>query len=772
MKLNLFFLLSVILVISCSQSDKLIYKDASKPIDQRISDLVQRMTIEEKVAQLQALRISDTLIFEGDQLILSDKDKAIIKNGAGRVRSQSTYNKDPEWTVKTINALQKYLVEETRHGIPGLHFSEALHGFMRNKATSFPQAIALASTWDTILIEEVFTKIALETRSRGTNQVLSTVLDLPRDLRWGRVEECYSEDPYLTSRMAMASIFGLQGREELIGENKVAVTLKHFAGHGQSEGGLNRAPVNISEREMRETHLYPFEMAVKKAKAHSVMSSYNEWDGVPNHANYKLNTEILRNEWGFQGYVMSDGGGLFLLHDQHLAAKDSAGVTKAAMESGIDYDLSSKGYFTKAKELVESGKMDIKVLNRAVSNILWVKFALGLFENPYVSVEKMNAVTNCKEHKQLALKAAEEAIILLKNENNLLPINESKIKNLAVIGPNAADIHLGAYSPRPMVGVSVLEGIKAYADGKFEVNYAKGCDITINEECHWLNNDRAVLADRAENIKLIKQAVTVAEQSDAILLVIGENEMINREAWNESHLGDADNLNLVGEQKELAKALIKTGKPVVVLLINGRPLSINYLAENAPAILEGWYLGQETGHAVANILFGKANPSGKLTVTFPRSVGQLPCFYNRKPSRDRSYALVESGPLFPFGFGLSYTKFEYSNLKIQKDTISTNENCMLSVDIANIGERTGKEIVQLYIQNLYGIPTRPIKELKDFKKVELKAGENRTVEFTITPEKIEAFNLNMVREVQEGEFAIMVGRNSVEFLSDTIMVTK
>ena len=770
MKINILLFVSL-LVFSCQQNEELAFKDANLPIDQRVDDLVLRMTLQEKVAQLQAIFISDTLEFDSEgNILLSESDKEKLIHGAGRVRSKSYYSKDPAWTVKSINSMQKYLVEETRLGIPMLVYSEALHGFMRNEATSFPQAIALGSTWDTALVEEIYTIAALETRLRGTNQVLSTVLDLPRDLRWGRVEECYSEDPYLASRMAMASIYGLQGRSENIDSNHVAVTLKHFAGHGQSEGGLNRAPVNHSEREFRETHLYPFEMAVKKAKAHSVMSSYNEWDGVPNHVNYKLNTEILRNEWGFKGYVMSDGGGLFLAHSQHFVAKDSADVARLALESGVDYDLSSKGYFAYAEELVKSGALNENVLNRAVRNILYVKFILGLFENPYTDIDKMLAVTNCQEHKDLALKAAEESMILLKNENNTLPLDENDISTLAVIGPNAADIHLGAYSPRPMVGVSVLEGVEHYAKDKFNVVYAKGCDITLNEECHWLNNDRAILSNPEEDKKLIKEAVKVAKKSDAVVLVIGENEMINREAWNESHLGDADNLDLVGSQKDLAKALIETGKPVVVFLINGRPLSINYLAENAPAIIEGWYLGQETGHAVANVLFGHANPSGKLTVTFPRSVGQLPCFYNRKPSRDRSYALVENGPLFPFGYGLSYTNFEYSSLSLSSKEILKTENLEVSVDVKNTGGLSGKEVIQLYIRDLYGVPTRPIMELKDFSKVELAPGEKQTVSFKLTPEKLAAFNMQMKREVPVGEYAIMVGKSSEDYLSDTIIV--
>lgn len=764
------FFVVMILSLSSSLSSAPKYKDASLSIEQRVDDLVKRMNLDEKVAQLQRRSIDDTLVFEDNRLILSNESKARLRYGAGRVGSRSEYAKTPEWTVKCLNGLQKYLVEETRLGIPSLIFSEALHGLVRDKGTIFPQAIALASTWDVELVEHIYTKIALETRSRGSNQVLSTVLDLSRDPRWGRVEECYSEDPYLASQMALASIYGLQGRDDKIDQNHVAVTLKHFAGHGQGEGGLNRAPVNYSERDFRETHLYPFEVAVKKGNAHSVMASYNEWDGVPNHVNYKLLTQILRNEWGFKGYVMSDGDALQLAQYQHFVAKDTAGVAKLAILAGVDYDLSSQGYFAKIKELVKNGELDEKVVDRAVKNVLWLKFKLGLFENPYADVEQMKAVTNCDEHKALALKAAEEAIILLKNKDNILPLNATKIKNLAVIGPNAADIHLGGYSPTPMVGVSVLEGIQKYAQGKFNVLYSKGCELTLNEECHWRLNEHAILADPEEDKKLIKKAVDVAKSSDAVLLVIGENEIINREAWSEAHIGDADNLDLVGSQKALAKALIKTEKPVIVLLINGRPLTVNYLKEHAAAILEGWYIGQETGHAVANVLFGEVNPSGKLTVTFPRSVGQIPCFYNRKPSRDRSYALVKSGPLFPFGYGLSYTNFDYSNLILSKKEILKTESIHVSVDVTNTGKIQGKEVVQLYIRDLYGIPTRPVIELKDFAKIEIQPGEKKTVNFVLSPDKLEALNMQMMKDVPTGEYAIMVGKSSVECLADTLVV--
>jgi len=599
------------------------------------------------------------------------------------------------------------------------------------------------------------------------------VLDLARDPRWGRTEECYSEDPYLASRMAMAAIFGLQGRKETIDRNHVAATLKHFAGHGQAEGGRNRAPVNYSERDFRETHLYPFEIAVKKAKAHSIMASYNEWDGVPNHLNHKLLTDILRNEWNFQGYVMTDGGGLVVAHYTHCAAKDSAEIGNLALNAGIDYDLTSIGYFSFLKEEIMNGRLDEAVLDRAVRNVLWLKFTMGLFENPFADIELMKQVTNCDKHKALARKAAQEAVILLKNEKQTLPLDKNNVSTIAVIGPNAKGIHLGTYTPRPMVGIDVLSGIQQYANqANIAVKYAKGCNLTLNEDCHWLTNERAILSDPEEDKRLIKEAVKVAKKCDAVILVIGENELINREAWNEVHVGDAENLNLVGAQNELARALFETGKPVVVVLINGRPLSINDIAEKADAIMEAWYLGQETGHAIADIIFGDVNPSGKLTVTFPRSVGQLPCFYNKKPSRDRSYALANSTPLFPFGFGLSYTNFDYHNLQLSKDVIQQNESVKVTVDICNTGKVAGDEIVQLYIRDMYGVPTRPVMELKDFTRISLEPGETETVVFRLTPDKLEAYNLDMKREIQPGEFRIIVGKNSVEFLSDTLMVVE
>jgi beta-glucosidase len=761
-----------ILCLYCiSFAQKPVYKDPAIPIDQRVDDLLRRMTLEEKVAQLISYSSRDTSAFDPQGNFVGVVDTAALYHGAG------TFNARALWSKKSIidrarclNGIQKYMIEKSRLGIPVLAFNEALHGLMTNGATSFPQAIALGCTWDTTLVEQVFAAAAYEGRLTGTRQVLSPVLDLARDPRWGRTEECYSEDPWLVSRMGMAAVFGFQGRGRTVGHKNVAVTLKHFAGHGQSEGGKNISPVFFSDRMFRETHLYAFEMAIKRANAQSVMVSYNEWDGVPNHVNHKLLTDILRTEWGFKGYVMSDGGGLDVTYRDHRAAADALESGMLSIIAGVDYELGSGRCFGDLAAQVKEGRLDETVINRAAGDVLRVKFACGLFDDPYADVDKIEKVMNGAEHKALALKAAHEAMVLLKNDGPMLPFDAAKIKKLAVIGPNAAAIHLGGYSSVPMSGTSVLEGLQAIADGKFEVLYAEGCKITLNKECHWRVNENPILNDPENDKKLIAEAVAVAGQSDAVVLVLGENELVNREAWSENHLGDRDDLSLIGMQNDLAQAILEVKKPTVILLINGRPITINELQSQAAAIIECWYLGQETGHAVADVIFGRVNPGGKLSVTFPRSVGQLPCYYNKKPSAFREYVLAQSTPLYPFGFGLSYTKFDYQNLRIEPKEIAADGKARVSVDITNTGKVQGDEIVQLYIRDVISLPTRPVKELRDFARITLKPGESKTVTFTITPDKLEAYDLQMKRTVQPGDFEIMVGKNSADVLTDKLTV--
>ncbi len=748
------------------------YQDPSQPVEVRVRDLLQRMTLEEKVAQLQSYRPKDPKAFDADGTFVGGTDAAALAVGAGAIYAGGDrFSHGAKETVKRINSLQKFMRERTRLGIPAFSFAEALHGYMAAGATSFPAAIGLGSTWDVGLVEQVFGAAGQEASARGVRQVLSPVLDLARDPRWGRFEECYSEDPYLVSRMGMAAIFGLQGRGEAIDSQHVAVTLKHFAGHGQPEGGRNIAPVTFSEREFRTNHLYPFEMAVKVAHAHSIMASYNEWDGVPNHVNHKLLTEILRGEWGFDGYVMSDGGGIDVLYQDHHAAAGPAEAGVLSIEAGLDYDLGGKGRcFSTLAEEERAGKVSLAAIDRAATCVLRVKFLCGMFERPYADAENVEKVTNSPEHRELARRAAEEAMVLLKNDAHVLPLDLAKTKTIAVIGPNAADVHLGGYSAVPMEGVSVLQGITDYVGASAKVLYAEGCKLTANHASGWLVNENPVMNDADDDSRLIDEAVAAALRSDAVVLVLGENELLRREAWNETHLGDRDTLELVGRQHELARAVLATGKPVAVLLVNGGPLAVGYLQDHAPALIECWYLGEETGPAVADVLFGKVSPGGKLTVTFPRSVGQIPDYYDHKPSRMRSYVLADSTPLYPFGFGLSYSNFDYKNLQVTPGRIAASGSARVSVDVTNTGKVRADEVVELYIHAVVSLPVRPVEELKDFARITLESGETRTVVFNLTPDKLEALDLGMKRVVQPGDFEILVGRSSADTLKGSLRV--
>ncbi|RPJ05217.1 MAG: glycoside hydrolase family 3 protein, partial [Spirochaetaceae bacterium] len=473
---KIFLFLSFAMLLSgCEKNNMPVYKDPKAPVDDRVEDLLKRMSLEEKVSQLYSYRVFDSLAFDSEGNYVSKQDTDRLKNGAGSFWAWALFFESPRHRVECINGFQRYLIEKTRLGIPAFVFAEGLPGYMSPGATSFPQAIALGCTWDTALIEEVYTITALEASLSGVTQFLSPVIDLARDPRWGRTEECFGEDPYLVSRIGLAAVYGFQGRSGKIDSLHAAVTLKHFAGHGQPEGGRNIAPVNYSEREFRSAHLYPFEIAVTRGHAQSLMASYNEWDGVPNHINHKLLKEILRDEWGFRGYVMSDGGGFDVTWREHLAAKDSAESGILSIQAGVDYDLHSVGSYNNMADFVKEGRVPQQALDEAVRNILRVKFVSGLFEHPYADADMMEEKLNCAEHKALALKAAQEAAILLKNENNTLPFNTDKVKTLAVIGPNAADIHLGGYSSTPMQGVSVLEGFRAFGEEKnIRILYAEG----------------------------------------------------------------------------------------------------------------------------------------------------------------------------------------------------------------------------------------------------------------------------------------------------------
>ena len=742
------------------------YRNPSLPIEDRVADLLSRMTLEEKVQQICGGSRAEMEVIDPTGNYTTETARAVLTRW---------WDPDLVFPARKAailrNGVQRYLKEKTRLGIPALFMGEALHGFMEYGSTSFPQALGLASTWDPALVQQVFIVAGDEAGAAGAGQVFSPVLDIARDPRWGRTEETYGEDPFLASRMGVAAITGLQGDSFWIDRHHVVATPKHFAVHGQPEGGTNTAPGNYSERIIRENFLVPFQAAVEEAQVGSVMASYNEIDGIPSHINHWLLDRVLRQEWGFRGYVTSDGDGLQMLTATHHVAADKAEAARLALSAGVDYDLSDGSVYRTLLWQVKMGTVPEAELDRAVARILTTKFRLGLFDNPYVDPDYAEKVTNNAEHRALALKAAQKAVVLLKNEKNLLPLDLSKLKTIAVIGPNAEGIHLGGYSREPAHSVSILQGIRDRVGSKATVVYAEGCKITdAKPDWHGWFADNVHLIDAATQHDSVRAAADAARKADVAILVIGENESTNREAWSEQHLGDRDSLDLLGAQNDLVKAVVETATPTVVLLINGRPLSINYIAEHVPAILEGWYLGQEGGTAAAGVLFGDVNPGGKLPITFPRSVGDLPDFYNHKPSANRTYAFSTRKPLFPFGFGLSYATFQFENVRVEPAQIASGGTAKVSVDITNTGSREGDEVPQLYVHQRVASVTRPVMQLKGFQRVTLKPGEKKTIEFSITPNTLSMLNVDMHRVVEPGVFDLMVGPSSDQTSSVALTV--
>ncbi len=736
------------------------YRNPKLPIEQRTADLLKRMTLEEKVEQLRGGRTS---IYGMLDTTGKFTDRDIDKNWRKMYDMHS--QRSPHDQAVYRNALQRYAVEKTRLGIPQIFQDEALHGYTADHATSFPQATALGSTWDPELIQRAFTAVGDEAASAGINQVFAPVFNLALDPRWGRTEETYGEDPYLSTRIGVAAVKGLQGENYMIDRHHVLATAKHYAGLGEPFGGRNTAPSNYSERTLREVFLPMFRAAVEESKIGSVMAAYCEINGgIPCHINHWLLTEVLRGEWGFDGYVTSDGAGLEMLVSVHHIAADYAGAARMALAAGLDYDRSPGNVYSTLVDEVRAGRVPESEVDRAVSRILSVKFRLGLFENPYTDPEYAERITNSEPHRKLALEVAQKSIVLLKNEGNLLPLDLKKHKTIAVIGPDAADVHLGGYS-RPPGGkdVSLLQGIRDRAGHSARVLYAEGCQITTGSDRH------VELPDPKTQRESIRAAIEVARKADVAILVVGGNHATCHEA-GVTNPGDRDSLEMVGFQNQLVQSVVETGTPTVVFLINGRPLSINYVAEHVPAILEGWYLGQEGGTAAAQVLFGDVNPGGKLTITFPRSVGSVPAYYNHKPSAERPYLFKKRGPLFPFGHGLSYTTFKFSNLKLSPARIAREGETTVSVDVTNTGLRAGDEVAQLYIRDQVSSVTRPVKELKGFKRIHLKPGQTQTVNFKLTPAELGFYNADMHWVVEPGMFDIMAGPNSIQTASTSLEV--
>jgi beta-glucosidase len=594
------------------------------------------------------------------------------------------------------------------------------------------------------------------------------MLDICRDPRWGRIEESYGEDPYLTSRFGVAIVNGLQGDQEILGKENIAATVKHFAAYGFPEGGLNKGPVYFGERTMREIVLPPFKAAIQEAGALSVMPAYHEIDGIPCHANKWLLTDILKDEWGFRGYVVSDYNGVRELNALHHMVSNNTDAGKIALLAGVDMELDNPYCFSKLLEAIKSDDQLQGALDESVKRILSVKFKLGLFDDPLIDPEQAQKVNRNEEHIELSLKAAEESIVLLKNENNILPLDKSNYKKIAVIGPHANHMHYGGYAHQDTRnGITFYSGIKNFVGDEIDILYAEGCRIHEGDG-YWLTTeyDEFEFTDDAENRKRIKEAVALAGQCDLVILAVGGTAVTCGE-----FLGDRHSLDLFGLQNEMVDEIIATNIPTIVCLVNGRPLTVNTIQQKADAVLETWYLGEQAGIALAKTLFGEVNPSGKLTLTFPRSTGHLPQYYAKKPSAVDEYFATDNSPLYPFGFGLSYTEFKYANLSFDKASLKDGEEITISFELKNTGKYAGKEIVQLYIRDKVSSVPRPIKELKGFQKVNLQKGESKTVQIKLSAKDLKFYNQEMQFVLEPGDFDVMIGASSEDIrLSASITV--
>ena len=743
------------------------YKNTNLSINDRVNDLLKRMTLDEKVAQIQChweTAAKGTVTNDKGEVDYT-KWANFAPNGLGQLGRPNELpgfgSRSPYETAVYANQVQKYFVEKTRLGIPIMFHEESLHGNQAQDATVFPSHIALGSTWNEALLTETYTAIAEEVRLRGGHQVLAPVVDLARDPRWGRTEECLGEDPYHVSRMCVAEIKAYQGGANVdkIPARHVISTLKHFGIHGASEGGINVSPVFIDERTAREVYFQSFEAGVKQAGALGLMPCYNEWSGMPAHANKWLLTDLLRGEWGFKGVIVSDYDAIKDLVNLHHVAANAENAAILSLNAGVDIETPNAYGFNKVAELVKNGKISQGILDAAVMRVLTAKFQLGLFENPYTDPDEAKRVIGSDANRKLAYKAAAESMVLLKNENNILPLQKGKYKRIAIVGPNADRCILGGYANEPKQRITPLQALKKKFGNDVELIYTEG--VRLTDAGDWFSDTKDVKATPHDaNVPRMKEAIEKCQNADIILYFGGSNEAVFREGWANNHLGDLTDIDLFGDQNELILALKKLNKPMVGFVFSGPPLACNVLNDNAQALVQCWYLGQETGDAVADLIVGNIAPSGKLPITIPRSVGHIPAYYSYKPSARRGYAFGDASALYPFGHGLSYTTFEYSTPSVSKAQIGKNESFTVSVSVKNTGDREGAEVVQLYIHDLVSSLTRPVKELKDFKKINLKAGESQMVTFTITPDKLSFYNRDMKKIVEAGEFEIMVGTSS------------
>lgn len=753
------------------QAQQLPYKNSTLPIEKRVSDLLGRMTVEEKVGQLSKLLGWDMYSKNGKQVTISNKlRKAVKEQHIGLL--WATLRADP-WTQKTLlnglspveaaratNAIQRYMVDSTRLGIPLLLSEEAPHGHMAIGATVFPTAIGQASTWNPRLIQDMASTIAMETYAVGGKNGYGPVLDLARDPRWSRTEETYGEDPYLIGQMGSAMIRGFQG-EKLGEQDKIIGTLKHFVAYAAPDGGHNGESVSFGERSLRQYFLPPFERAVKSG-AGSVMTAYNSIDGIPCSANSWLLNDILRKDWGFKGFVVSDLLSISGLNGGHATAATAEEAASQSIHAGLDVDLSGTGYGSNLLRAVQEGLVEPAVLDTAVARVLRMKFNLGLFDHPYVDEKLVAQKVATTQNKTVAKQVARESIVLLKNDQHILPLSKS-LKRIAVIGPNADNAYnqLGDYTAPQAEGKvqTLLTGIRAAVGNSTKVDYVKGCAIRDTS-----NSD-------------IAAAVAAAKQADAVVLVLGgssardfktsyqatgaANVDPNTVSDMESGEGfDRVSLDMMGDQIKLLKAIQATGKPLVLVTIMGRPLNLNWAADNVPAIVNAWYPGQEGGLAVADVLFGNYNPAGRLPISVPRSVGQLPVHYNHTKPKHHDYVEMSAKPLYAFGYGLSYSSFDYSNLQVSLKEAEHDFACTVSFDVVNNGKLAGDEVAQLYVVDEVSSVVTPVMQLKRFERKNIAAGKKERYSFQLTKEDLKLWSPSKVWKTEKGKFKFLVGASS------------
>jgi len=742
------------------------YLDPKQPIEVRVNDLLSRMTLKEKVGQL---NLPCVYVDELGKTI-PDKMNACRRFAAGTYTSEigpgcgfftladTILHEGPKQQAEYFNELQKIALTQTRLKIPLLQDEEGTHGAMFPGATIFPEGLAIGSTFDMPLVKSVCAAAAQEARSVGIHVLSTLVLELDRDPRMGRNEEAYTEDPYLYSRIAENIVQGAQGAD-IAAPDKVVALMTDFPTQSEPTSGLERGAIELSERSLRENFLPPWQAAITKSGALGVMAGYPEVEDVPSHGSEKWMNDVLREELGFKGIVVSEGNGFdTLIYENIVPTQKEAGAL--ALRAGVDLDITYEpAYMGPLVESVQEGRVPMELVDRAVRRVLALKFELGLFEHPYVDVDRAVKVMHSGEHQDLALQVAREGIVLLKNERNVLPLKKD-LRSIAVIGPNADNglNQLGDYSPQvvPQHLTTVLEGILKEVSSSTRVIYAKGCEI--------IGGGKEGFA----------KAIEAAKQADAAVVVVGEHPRDGTHGVQptDGEGYDVASLDLTGEQEDLVEAVVQTGKPTVVVLINGRPLSVRWIAEHVSAIVEAWEPGERGGQAVARILFGDDNPSGRLAITVPRSVGQLPVYYNYKPSKAYwlsrgwthvpGYADMPGTPLYPFGYGLSYTEFKYSNLRIEPVQIYTGGNARVSVDVENTGKLAGVETVQLYLHERFAPVATPVKQLRGFERVALSPGEKKNVTFTLGPEDLQLLNSHMRWVVVPGTFDVMIGKSSAD----------